>query len=227
VIDLQQEARVLGEPTRHAIFRYLAEHGPGVDIATLTEHIGLHHNAVRQHLARLVEAGLVLESVAPPTGRGRPRLVYEVQQAAAGRWDVVGPYERLAVLQAEMARTGDAAVEVGRRAGRDEARRALSTGRPTGRTTGGPPDPVNALRDHFERSGFAPMLRRRGAQVDLVLTSCPFAAAARVDPGSVCALHLGIAEGFAAALGAIGVLGLDVADPSRGRCRLRCAVSTS
>ena len=51
----------LGDPTRHSIFRYVAAKRRPVDVAELTAHVGLHHNAVRQHLARLVDAGLVEE----------------------------------------------------------------------------------------------------------------------------------------------------------------------
>ena len=58
---LQEQARALGDPTRHAIFRYLADAGTPVDVAELTEHFGLNHNAIRQHLAKLVHAGLVTE----------------------------------------------------------------------------------------------------------------------------------------------------------------------
>ena len=55
-------------------------------MAELTEHFGLNHNAIRQHLAKLVDADLVVEDKAPSTGRGRPRLSYRVDPAptAAG-----------------------------------------------------------------------------------------------------------------------------------------------
>ena len=88
-----------------------------VGVAELTGHIGLHHNAIRQHLARLVAADLVVESTAAPTGRGRPRLVYEVAPSVDSRWGVTGPYEQLSVLLSEIIRTGDTPVDVGRRAG--------------------------------------------------------------------------------------------------------------
>ena len=54
--DLQLQARALGDPTRHELFRYIADAGRPVDVAELTKHLGLHHNAIRQHLAKLVEA---------------------------------------------------------------------------------------------------------------------------------------------------------------------------
>ena len=106
---LQEQARALGDPTRHAIFRYLADAGTPVDVAELTEHFGLNHNAIRQHLTKLVHAGLVTEGRAPSSGRGRPRLNYEIHPSAESRWGATGPYERLSLLLSEMLRTGDSA----------------------------------------------------------------------------------------------------------------------
>jgi DNA-binding transcriptional ArsR family regulator len=48
---LQQQARALGDPTRHAIFRYIVDAGDAVDVAELTGQFGFNHNAIRQHLA--------------------------------------------------------------------------------------------------------------------------------------------------------------------------------
>ena len=116
--SLQVQARALGDPTRHEIFRYLVDAGTDVDVAELTDHVRLNHNAVRQHLAKLVDADLVEEARARPSGRGRPRLLYRVAPTAESRWGVAGPYERLAVLLTEVVRTGDAPEAVGARAGR-------------------------------------------------------------------------------------------------------------
>ena len=54
---LQEQARALGDPTRHSIFQYVADAGHPVGVAELTAHLGLNHNAIRQHLAKLVSAG--------------------------------------------------------------------------------------------------------------------------------------------------------------------------
>ena len=75
---VQEQARALGDPTRHEIFRAVADAGQPVAVAELTERFGLNHNAIRQHLAKLVAEALIVEATAAPTGRGRPRLVYEL-----------------------------------------------------------------------------------------------------------------------------------------------------
>ena len=210
---LQAQARALGDPTRHELFRYVVGAGRPVDVAELTEHLGLHHNAIRQHVAKLVDAGLVVEATAPRVGRGRPRLVYTVDPAAESRWGVVGPYERLSLLLSEIIRTGDSPVDVGRRAGRHvpAATRDIA-------------DPVAGLVDAMERHGFEPIAKRRGKQVEIVLGACPFATTALADPETVCGLHLGLAHGAADELGGIVIDELVTRDPRRGVCRLRCHV---
>jgi len=208
---LQEQARALGDPTRHGIFRYVADAGTPVDVAELTEHFGFNHNAIRQHLAKLVEADLVIEDLAASGGRGRPRLNYRVHPAADSRWGVTGPYERLSLLLSEIVRTGDSAVEVGRRAGR---RQRLGAGAED--------DPVARVVDVMERQGFDPTVRTRGDRVEVILGTCPFATTALTDPDTVCGLHLGMAQGVAELTGGrIAVDELVPHDPRRANCRLR------
>lgn len=211
--ELQLQARALGDPTRHRLFRYIADADHPVGVAELTEHLGLHHNAIRQHLAKLVEAGLVIESTAPPAGRGRPRLCYTLSATAESRWGVTGPYERLTLLLTDIIRSGDSPVDVGRRAGRASF---------SGASEGG--DPVSDLVDAMARHGFEPSATRRGNQVDIVLGVCPFETTAVVDPDTVCGLHLGLAVGAADAVGGIVVDELIPRDPRRGACLMRCHV---
>jgi predicted ArsR family transcriptional regulator len=205
---LQTQARALGDPTRHAVFRHIADAGRPVDIAELTEHFGLNHNAIRQHVAKLVGAGLVFEAKAPTSGPGRPRLVYTTGPAAEGRWGATGPYERLSRLLVEIIRTGRSAEEVGRRSA-DQFRVPV----PSGDTTA---DMAAAMA----RQGFDPEVRtvRRGSEI--VLHTCPFATAAVADRHTVCSLHLGIAEGLADGSDA-NVDELVANDPRRADCRLR------
>jgi predicted ArsR family transcriptional regulator len=210
---LQLQARALGDPTRHDVFRYIADAERPVDVAELTDHLGLHHNAIRQHLAKLAEAGLVSEGTAPRVGRGRPRLVYTLHPSAESRWGVTGPYERLTLMLSEIIRTGDAPVEVGRRAGR-----RAHTGTPDAA------DPVAGLVDAMDRQGFEPTAKRRGNQIDIVLGACPFETTALADPDTVCGLHLGIALGVAESLDGVVIDELVPRDPRRGSCRLRCHV---
>lgn len=220
--SLQIQARALGDPTRHRIFEYVVHAEHPVGVAELTDHLGLNHNAIRQHLAKLVDAELVLESNAPSSGRGRPRLQYIVDPATDSRWGVTGPYERLSVLLAEVVRTGDDPVQVGRRS----ALRELANDPVDDPIDNHAGDPVGALVDQMARQGFAPDLHRQGDLVDITLQECPFTSAALTDAETVCGLHLGLARGLAESIGGIAVEDLVPADPRTAHCQLRCRVDS-
>jgi predicted ArsR family transcriptional regulator len=205
---LQQQARALGDPTRHALFRQIAASDEPVDVSELTERFSLNHNAIRQHLAKLVAAGLVVEGRAPASGPGRPRLVYRVDPRADGRWGVTGPYERLSRLLVEILRTGRSPEEVGRRAA-DEFRVASPSG-----------DAVTDVSAAMARQGFDPEVRAVRGGTEIVLQACPFETAASADRDTVCSLHLGIAEGLADGTPAV-VDELVAYDPRRAGCRIR------
>lgn len=208
---LQEQAKALGDPTRHAIFRHITDAGRPVGVAELNEQFPFNHNAIRQHLAKLLAAGLVVESKVQGGGRGRPRLVYEPDPAVEGQWGPGGPYERLSRLLVEIIRTGLDPEEVGRRAA-DQFRVPSKSG-----------DIVADVSAAMARQGFEPEIRsvREGAEV--VLHNCPFASAALADRQTICALHLGIAEGLTDDTASITEL---VAyDPRKADCRLRIRVA--
>lgn len=56
------QARALADPTRYSIFDVLGRAARAMPVAALVDHFGLNHNTVRQHLAKLVDAGLVVGS---------------------------------------------------------------------------------------------------------------------------------------------------------------------
>jgi predicted ArsR family transcriptional regulator len=204
---MQEQARALGDPTRHAIYRHITAAGRPVGVAELNEHFPFNHNAIRQHLAKLLAAGLVLESKAHSTGRGRPPLVYEPNPAVEGRWGNSGPYERLSRLLVEIIRTGLDAEEVGRRAA-DLFRVASPSG-----------DVVADISAAMARQGFDPDVRPARGGAEIVLHNCPFAAVALADRATVCALHLGIAEGLTDDTAVVTELVAN--DPRKADCRLR------
>jgi predicted ArsR family transcriptional regulator len=209
VATLQQQARALGDPTRHRIFRFIADGDRPADVAELTAHFGLNHNAIRQHLAKLVAAGLVVESIAATGGRGRPRLEYRVDPAADGRWGVTSAYERLSVLLAGLIRDRTDPVEAGVRAGRRQRVTAESAEQAVARITAA-----------MAREGFDPEPRQRRAGTEIVLRNCSFESAALADPDTVCALHLGLARGLAEGTPVV-VEDLIRRDPRRADCVLR------
>jgi predicted ArsR family transcriptional regulator len=210
---LQEQARALGDPTRYAIFRHIWRAGRPVGIAELNDVFPFNHNAIRQHLAKLLSAGLVVEAKAQTSGPGRPRLVYEIDPTVEGQWGTTGPYERLSRLLVEIIRTGLEPEEVGRRAA--EQFRVES---PSG-------DVVADISAAMARQGFEPDVRAVRGGAEIVLQNCPFVSAAVADRGTVCALHLGIAEGLADPTPG-AVTELVGYDPRKAGCRLRIRVAS-
>ncbi len=212
---VQRQAKALGDATRYSIFEYLIEAGRPVDVAELTAQFGLNHNAIRQHLAKLLAAGLLTEATAPAEGRGRPRLLFEPTDAAFVHWSGIGPYERLSRMLLEVLTTGDAPREVGRRFAHE-----LRGARPSS------VDSAEGLQRALARQGFEPQRLVRGAEgpegAVFELGLCPFESAAAADPHVVCALHLGLVEGFVdGAEDAQPVhITLTAADPHLAGCRV-------
>lgn len=190
------------------MFQLLAASGEPLGIAALAERFAIHHNAIRQHLAKLVDAELVIETTAQPGGRGRPPLLYSVHPAVEGKWGTSGPYERLSGWLAEMITTGQSADEVGRRAGN-----GMRLREPSG-------DVVADTATVMARQGFAPFVRRSRDGVEIVMRNCPFAATASEARPTVCALHLGLAEGLTEGT-PLTIAELVANDPWHADCSLR------
>ena len=209
--SVQRQAKALGDPTRYAIFRAVADAPGPIDVATLTARFELNHNAIRQHLAKLCAAGLVIEDVGPSSGRGRPRLQYRPGLETSGDWGIPSPYEHLSVMLVEALRSGRSPREVGAEAGRRMAATIPDT-----------EDPVDSLEMIAARRGFEPRRTERRGSVDLVLEHCPFQVTATTAPDIVCQLHLGLAEGIAEVTGGtVEVTELVARDPRRAGCRLK------
>jgi predicted ArsR family transcriptional regulator len=203
-------ARALADPTRRRILDLVVASRAPVTVAELTETVGLHHNAIRQHLAQLVAAGLVIETREDRHTPGRPRLLYRAARSAP--LDASDHYRRLAHLLLRVAHSGASARDVGRDVGHDDATRSRKTA-----------DPVAALERETARHGFMPTRVTRGGRVELVLNHCPIADVAADDRATVCALHRGLAEGFLDTIGGARVTSLSAKDPYRAGCRIRIA----
>ena len=207
--DIQREARALGDPTRHRLFRYIADAERPVGVAEMTAYVRLNHNAVRQHLAVLKDAELVTEEAEIRDRPGRPSLLYRLHPEGAGKWETSGSYAWLAGLLAEALKHDWSAREVGRQEG---LRRGYEH-RPD-------EDSVDAMEQELIRNGFRPGRSDRGRLTNFVLGRCPFAEVAATNPDAVCQLHLGLAEGLAEGLGNLMVDRLTVKNAHRAGCRL-------
>lgn len=195
-----RRAKALSTARRVDLFDRLRVAPAPLTAGSLAGAMGIHHTAVRQHLAVLIEAGLVRPEPLPVQGRGRPRTGYTAVV------DTV-PYRELAGMLADAVRNGHTARDAGREAGRRVA-----------------PSPAGALvtlRNEAQRLGFEPEVRSGAATHDVVLRACPFADLATSLPDTVCELHVGLAEGIVEGDGGrLEVQGIRLADPHKGGCRI-------
>lgn len=209
-VAVQRQAKALGDPTRFAIFSWIARRAEPVTIIELKDQFGLNHTTIRQHVLQLCEAGLVDETQAPPSGPGRPKRLYELAPGARGTWTHDGPYEKVAKLLLEVMRTGKSPREVGRSHGEMTAGSHHRAG-----------DAIDAMAVEVLHQGFAPTVARDVDSAELTLTVCPYASAAGDDPDTVCELHRGLAEGLAESIGGVEVTELIARSPNRAGCKLR------
>ena len=185
-----QRHRLLGDPSRLRILELLEGATQPLPAATIAATVGLHSSTARFHLELLVDAGLVHRTTEIRHVRGRPRTLY----AAVPGADPDHPYQSLAEVLAE------------RLAGPGGAASAQLGGVAWGqRLQPAPQQPSSAedarqrLVEVFTLVGFAPTLTEEG---NLALTRCPFNDVARRNPGVVCGVHLGLAQGVLQQLGA-------------------------
>lgn len=229
----------LDDPTRRALFDYVAAQGAPVSRDVAAEAVGVDRSVAAYHLDRLVADGLVTTSYFRPHGRGgpgagRPAKHYE----PSGEEIVVSVPPRDYRLAAELlARAADAdpdpqspvraALEsAARELGRELADRELEGPR-LGESgeVGGPGEAGEAEESQGEERrgqaalchvlahlGFRPY---RDAEGTTRLRNCPFSRLADAHPGLTCGMNLalvsGIAEGTAADV-------QPTLDPAAGDC---------
>lgn len=194
--------RLLGDPARLQIVEAIATE-PRL-ISELTALTGLHRNTVREHLGRLIDAGLIAAEPSAPAGPGRPAVRYRLR-------------DRLGLPGAEQTLLINSLLRLVAGAYRAEASaEAEQEGYLLGRqlAAAGKPDTVDAalaqviaiLRD----LAFAPELESGDEVKRIALHRCPFAVSPDDQRGTIiCAFHLGLIRGV-----------MDVADAGSHRVRL-------
>ena len=72
--------------------------------------------------------------------------------------------------------------------------------------------------------GFQPRRRSTGIRSEFTLCNCPYRDVAKSNPGIVCALHRGVAEGLLGAIDPVAeVTRFVIKDPQRAGCILEIA----
>lgn len=189
----RQPSRVILGLTRSRLLATLEETGRPMGVRELAASIGLHPNSVREQLQVLMDAGLVIGEVAPPSGRGRPGHRYLARPDS----DAEEPYRVLSrVLVDELGRSPDAgaaSTSAGERWGQTMI---SSTGAPMAAD-----DAIRRLIGILDDAGFEPEAPA-DPTAPIRLRRCPFEALAHDHETVICGVHLGLMRGALRALGA-------------------------
>ena len=194
---LYETARALGEETRFGIYRRLSVSGHPESVTDLARHFGLHPNAIRQHLARLEQAGLVVSSADRSNGAGRPPRLYEPSYEPI---ELEHPPRTLKPLVSVLAHVVDALPaevgelrDLGRSWGRTWAarRRAGNGGVPRSRKRR-----AELLARHLAEWGWRPMTRSHDEGIRISTGRCLFHDLIQEPDGRCCALEEGLLSGL-------------------------------
>lgn len=190
-------SKALGDDTRFLIYKYISEQTGPVSVEELAGNFGLHPNAIRLHLAKLGEAGLVTTE-STRRGPGRPKKLYktnrELSHLPFGKRD----FNFLALLLLDFI--------VGQSIPPTEIN---SFGKKwgysyiQGKVRGKPQnleEIIQCLLTEFKEWGFEPEpVLVKHQRMEIRLKNCIFKELANNHPTLVCALVDGVAEGILSA----------------------------
>lgn len=210
------EAQALAHPSRRGIAEALGSSPSGMTVTELAERIGLHPNAIRQHLSVMQRAGVVVAAGSLATGlRGRP----------SRRYGLAAPHGVAAVGHRALVRL---LLELVRRSGlSDDAVEAFGMERGIQMLAAEAKGDPQALADAFAGMGFAPeevtsQAARHAGDMDLRLRACPFKEAVLAEGGNlICVLHRGLVRGALESVDLDAELAaFETKDPVAAGCRV-------
>jgi predicted ArsR family transcriptional regulator len=196
----------LGEPTRRALYEFVARAGASVSRDQAARATGTSRALAAFHLDKLVEAGLLATEFRRTSGRvgpgaGRPAKLYRRAEREVAvslpprRYDLAGSLLADAVAGTRSRAARNAVARAARGHGRtlgEAARGAAGASKRARRDAA-----LAVLTAH----GFEPVVDRHGA---IRLRNCPFHALAARQRDLVCGMNLELLEGVLEGLGDIG-----------------------
>jgi predicted ArsR family transcriptional regulator len=205
--NIAQVSTALSDPTRRQIMEYVLYAEAPLSVRDIAEYFGLHANAARMHLEKLVKGGLLRVVRQRGERGGRPANLYDT---SGEDWDISLPprsYKLLADILASsiFERGEDRDKHICResyRRGREEAIASsspLAYMAPGGELQG----VIAAWSDEVKRRGHRANIKLTEAGLaEATFISCPFGEFSERYPGLVCEIHRCLEEGFLSLAGA-------------------------
>jgi predicted ArsR family transcriptional regulator len=194
------DAQVLADERRRAVYLFVSKATGPVTVNEIAEAFGIHRNAAKHHLDRLLDAGLLQAEFRRVNGRkgpgaGRPSKLYSSTDTEISFSLPERHYDLLAHLLLQSLTQGDDLGAVGFRYGQDLAR--------TKSAAGASDDPVDGVRDLLDGLGFKTNVEAdEDGHLWITTENCPFGwVAAEASNGEVCRLDRSIIAGVLAGFG--------------------------
>lgn len=188
------DAQVLADERRRAVYLHVSRSSAPVTINEIAETFGIHRNAAKHHLDRLLEAGLLRAEFRRVNGRrgpgaGRPSKLYSTTDAEVSFTVPERHYDLLASLLLRALTQGQDLEEVGARFGRQ-----LADAHRVQAPAAGAADGVSAVLDGL---GFRPLVETDAdGHLWVTTENCPFGwVAVEASEGQVCRLDRAIIAG--------------------------------
>lgn len=211
---IPKHAKLFSSSTRSHIFEIISKSKEPIEVAELARVLSLNHNAIRQHLNKLKDSGVVLEKKVSTFKKGRPKLVYVLSSEGQSMFGKQEAYTNLSIGLLNAIRFKSLPIDAGKDVGVSIAKKKIEE-------KSYPLDPVDYISQEMARQGFSPS-RDKDTQVGVIeLGNCPLKLAAATDSQTVCQFHLGLVQGLAMTIGGIKVNYLEPKNPYKAGCILK------
>ena len=199
--QIAQVSTALADPTRREIMEHVLYAGSPLSVREVADFFGLHANAARMHLDKLVKGGLLRVVRRRGERGGRPANLYD---ASGEELDLNLPPRRYKLL-AEVLAMGmaDESGALLRRMGQEAYTRgreeAVTHSSPLGflKPGAGLREIAAAWSEEVERRGHKVSMEHLSAdRVEAAFITCPFGDFSRDYPRLVCEIHRRMEEGF-------------------------------
>lgn len=195
------DAQVLADERRRAVYLHVSRSSAPVTVNEIAERFGIHRNAAKHHLDRLLESGLLRAEFRRVNGRrgpgaGRPSKLYSATDAEVSFTIPERHYDLLASLLLRALTQGEDLEQTGARFGRQLAE--------VQRTRSPNDDPAEGVSEVLDGLGFGPHVERDAdGHLWITTENCPFGwVAVEATDGQVCrldrAIIAGVLEGYGA-----------------------------
>jgi len=197
---LAEVSAALADPTRREIMDYVSASGTPISVREVAQAFGLHANAARLHLDKLVKGGLLRVVRMRGKRGGRPASLYLPADEELELHLPPRHYRLLAEILVEaLCATGEETWERLRDhsywRGRQEGMNASS---PLARVSprAEAEEVARAWGDDLEKRGLRTRVRllERGI-IEATFLACPFGEVSKRYPGRLCSVHRGLEEG--------------------------------